>query len=71
MAKIKSVSNQAKSIIGIAVALLVWAILGYGVGIFQLFNTTDAAATPAAVVTISKLGVAVAASIGVMLGFFE
>ncbi len=70
MGKITGVSGQAKAIIGIAVALLVWAILGYGVGIAQLYNTSVTGA-PTAIVTIAQLGVAVAASISVMLGFFE
>jgi len=71
MAKIGGVSGQAKVIIGIAVALLVWAILGYGVGINQLYGTTVNNTTPTAVLTISQLGVAIAASVAVMLGFFE
>jgi len=71
MAKIHGVSGQAKVIIGIAVALLIWAILGFGVGINQLYSTSINASTPTSVTTISQLGVAVAASIAVMLGFFE
>lgn len=71
MAKIHGVSTQAKVIIGIAVALLIWAILGFGVGINQLYGTAVNANTPTSVTTISQLGVSVAASIAVMLGFFE
>jgi len=69
--KIKGVSGQAKTIIGIAVALLIWAILGFGVGIDQLYGTDVNVSVPTAVTTISQLGVSVAASIAVMLGFFE
>lgn len=71
MAKVGGIGTVAKSIIGVSIAVLIWAILGYGVGIFQLYNTTAAAGTPSAVITVSQLGVAVAASIGVMVKFFE
>lgn len=71
MNKISGISGQTKAIIGMAVALLVWAILGYGVGIDQLYGTTVNSTVPTAVKTISQLGVAIAASIAVMVGFFE
>jgi hypothetical protein len=71
MAKIGGISGQAKLIVGISVALLIWAILGYGVGVDTLFGTTVNASTPAAVKTVATLGVSVVASIAVMLGFFE
>lgn len=71
MAKIGGISSQAKVIVGISVALLIWAILGFGVGIDTLFGTAVNNTTPTAVKTVATLGVSVVASIAVMLGFFE
>ena len=70
MAKIKGVSAMMKTIIGISVAVVVWAILGYGVGLETLFNTT-ATHVPTTIQTLSTTLVGVGAAISVVLGFFE
>ncbi len=78
--KIGGVGSTAKVIIGVSIALLIWAVLGYGVGIFQLYNTSMTVngspngvsiGVPTAVSTVSTLGIAVASSIAVMVKFFE
>ena len=71
MAKVMGLGAAAKGAIGIAIALLIWAILGVGVGLVQLYTVNTSAISDTAVVTVSRLAVAVVAAIAVLLKFFE
>lgn len=71
---------KVKWIVAGGIALIVWAILGVGIGLTTLFNNTllthNGSATgnlviPATVLSIVQTLVAVGAGIGVALKYFE
>lgn len=70
MAKMSGISGSMRWVVGAGVALVVWAILGVGIGLFTLYNTTTTG-IPTAVLSIAQTLVAVGAGIGVALKFFE
>ena len=70
MGTISGLSQGAKLAIGAAIALLVWAILGIGIGLFELYNSTTTG-IPSTVLTVGRTGVAIGASLSVMLSFFD
>lgn len=70
MARMTGISGSMKWVVGAGIALVVWAILGVGIGLFTLYNTTTTGIPPT-VLSIAQTLVAVGAGIGVALKFFE
>ena len=79
MAKLTS-DPRAKWIVAAAVGLVVWAILGVGIGLVTLFNNTALLSNvsdptsnpiPTTVLSIAQTLVSVGAGIGVALKYFE
>ena len=70
MVKVTGLSQGAKLAIGAAIALLVWAILGIGIGLNNLY-AANVTGVPTSVILISQTGVAIGASLSVMLSFFD
>lgn len=80
MAKLTGLSGNMKWIVAAGVGLVVWAILGVGIGLVTLFNnsaltangtSTGAQVIPSTVLSIAQTLVSVAAGIGVALKYFE
>lgn len=70
MARTTGLTGSMKWVVGAGIALVVWAILGVGIGLFTLYDT-NVTGIPATVLSIAQTLVAVGAGIGVALKFFE
>lgn len=68
--KLTGITGPAKFVIGTAIALVIWAIMGVGIGLFELFNATTTG-IPATVLSMAQTLTAVGASIAVVVKFFD
>lgn len=80
MAKMSGLSPAMKFVVGAGIALVVWAILGVGIGLVTLYNSTmilsnvsdpTSSPIPTTVLAVARTLVAVGAGIGVALKYFE